>query len=461
MLALLWVFQIVFLNDFYKSIKIKEINSSADKIASQIDSDTLEDTLYSIAQDTQNCIMIVDRNGMVVYSEEAAPNCVIHRLPWSGLLQVFEVPRECGGTYFERFTHDNLQIVTQGRSWDSRPNVIKSEGVESMILTRIVTTKDGVEYLILLNSTITPVDATVKTLRIQLFWITGIMLLLALFLALLLSRRISKPIIRINDSAKVLATGNYGIHFEENGYREISELGHTLNYAAQELSKVETLQRDLIANVSHDLRTPLTMITGYGEVMRDLPGENTPENVQIIIDEARRLTTLVNDMLDISKLQAGVMTLEAEGFCITDEARSILQRYTKLTDYKIEFLAGEDVLVYADRSKISQVIYNLVNNAITYTGPEKNVTVYQTVHDNMVRIAVQDTGEGIPADQLKDIWNRYYKVDKEHKRAQVGTGLGLSIVKSILELHQSPFGVQSELGKGSIFWFELPIFTDD
>ena len=155
------------------------------------------------------------------------------------------------------------------------------------------------------------------------------------------------------------------------------------------------------------------------------------------------------------------MTLEAEEFCITDEARSILQRYTKLTDYKIEFLAGEDVLVYADRSKISQVIYNLVNNAITYTGPEKKVTVYQTAHDNMVRIAVQDTGEGIPADQLKDIWNRYYKVDKEHKRAQVGTGLGLSIVKSILELHQSPFGVQSELGKGSIFWFELPIFTDD
>lgn len=126
---------------------------------------------------------------------------------------------------------------------------------------------------------------------------------LALIFAAIMSKKVSKPIIKINESAKELAKGNVAVHFDGEGYREITELNDTLNYAAEELSKVENLRRELIANVSHDLRTPLTMITGYAEVMRDIPGENTPENVQIIIDEANRLTSLVNDMLDISSFR--------------------------------------------------------------------------------------------------------------------------------------------------------------
>jgi signal transduction histidine kinase len=199
------------------------------------------------------------------------------------------------------------------------------------------------------------------------------------------------------------------------------------------------------------------MITGYSEVMRDLPGENTPENVQIIIDEAKRLTTLVNDVLDISKLQSGTEKLNLATFSLTQSIREMMTRYAKLTDYRIEFLADSDVNVHADELKISQVVYNLVNNAITYTGSDKRVTIRQIVNGNKVRIEVIDTGEGIPQDKLCDIWDRYYKVDKEHKRAQIGTGLGLSIVKTVLDMHGGTYGVQSEQGKGSIFWFELDI----
>ena len=127
--------------------------------------------------------------------------------------------------------------------------------------------------------------------------------------------------------------------------------------------------------------TPLTLITGYAEVMRDLPGENIPENVQIIIDEATRLSTLVNDVLDLSKLQAGVVPMQCSVFNLTASVRQILTRYTKLTDYHIVFYASEDVYVHADELKISQVVYNLVNNALTYTGPDKSVTLRQTVED--------------------------------------------------------------------------------
>ena len=136
--------------------------------------------------------------------------------------------------------------------------------------------------------------------------------------------------------------------FDASGYREIAELANTLNYAAKELSKVEALQRELIANISHDLRTPLTMITGYAEVMRDIPNENTPENVQIIIDEAKRLTTLVSDVLDISKLQSGTIPFNGEVLNLTENIREILTRYTKLTEYKIIFEANEDIYVYGD-----------------------------------------------------------------------------------------------------------------
>ncbi|HEX3039507.1 MAG TPA: HAMP domain-containing sensor histidine kinase [Caproiciproducens sp.] len=450
-LVLLWVFQVVFLDEFYKSIKIREIKTSANTLVDNINASDLSTTVQNLSQNTQTNIFIIDSKGRKLCSVNAAPN-VLDRVNAEGLAKIYAFTQDQGGTYFERFPQDG----GKGPEYENKIRPPRG-GMESMVYAQIAAKTDGTKLLVLLNTTISPVDATVNTLRIQLVYITAIMLLLALLLALLLSKLISNPIVKINSSAKTLSTGNYDVKFAETGYKEIAELGHTLNYAAVELSKTENLRRELIANVSHDLRTPLTMITGYSEVMRDLPGENTPENVQIIIDEATRLTTLVNDMLDISKLQSGTQTLEKTDFNLTESIRKIMLRYTKLTDYKITFDADYDVAVNADELKISQVVYNLVNNAITYTGSDKLVAISQTVAGGKVRIEVRDTGEGIPQDKLRDIWDRYYKVDKSHKRAQIGTGLGLSIVKTILDMHGGAYGVESREGAGSRFWFELDI----
>ena len=220
------------------------------------------------------------------------------------------------------------------------------------------------------------------------------------------------------------------------------------------------MQNELIANISHDLRTPLTLIEGYAEAMRDLPDENTPENMQVIIDETRRLSTLVNSVLDLHTVRSKLGSIECRKYCLTDSIRGSMARYAKLTEqdgYHIVFEPTEDVTVCADEMQVQQVIYNLINNALTYTGPDKTVTVYQRIYQDTVRIEVRDSGEGISEEDLPFIWDRYYRGSKPHRRARIGSGLGLSIVKNILESHGIAYGVSSVSGEGSTFWFELKL----
>ena len=321
---------------------------------------------------------------------------------------------------------------------------------------------DGTRYAILQASDLTPVSSMVKTMRNQFSWIGIMLIILVLIFAEVMSRLITKPFINMNKAAKSLAKGNYSVEFSGKGYREINELADTLNYAAEELSRSDALKQELIANLSHDLRTPLTMIKGYGEVIRDIPGENTPENIQVIIDETERLSELVNGVFDLSKIQSGAQKPNFEIFSLTDTISSTMHRYEKLTEqdgYRIEFFEDGNVDVCADRGMILQVVYNLINNAINYTGDDKYVLVKQEKRGDNVRISVVDTGDGIDADKIPLIWDRYYKIDKVHKRAKVGMGLGLSIVKEILELHNATYGVDSAIGKGSTFWFELTSVT--
>ena len=226
---------------------------------------------------------------------------------------------------------------------------------------------------------------------------------------------------------------------------------------------MEKIRKELIANISHDLRTPLTMISGYSEVMRDIPGENTPENMQVIIDETARLTSLVNDLLNVSKLQSGTQKMDVKKMSLTKAIKDTVKRYDTLINHNgftIKFESDEEAFILGDETRLLQVVYNLINNAINYTGSDKTVIVKQEITDNVVRISVIDSGEGISEQDLPLIWDRYYKVDKVHKRAMVGTGIGLSIVKNILLLHNSRFGVSSEVGKGSTFWFEFKLYQE-
>ncbi len=339
-------------------------------------------------------------------------------LEYSDILHYYEKTVDNGGKCSFTDSNDVDDMVRQrmeilknsAASADSVNAKVHLSGVsenESLVYTYIIERSDGRQTFLVITSSITPLNTTLEVIKNQMLLVSVAFVLLSLVFSFYASRRIAKPIAQTNRAAKELAKKNYEIEFNASGYREVEELNNTLNYTKTELAATEKLQRELIANISHDLRTPLTMITGYGEVMRDLPGENTPENIQIII---------------YSKL------VEQEGF-------------------DIRFESKEEVFINADELRISQVIYNLVNNAVNHAGEDKTVIITQTVRDKLVRIEVIDHGEGIPADKLPYIWDRYYKVDKEHKRGVIGSGLGLSIVKSILDAHKAHYG---GLGLGSV-----------
>ena len=473
MLFVLWLFQVVLLDSFYKSIKTNSIKTAAMEISQEIqntrhNSQEKSDEIMNIAQKKDVCVLVINQKGAITESAELSPSCIIHHISNADIYNLILTAQLNGNTLLYRInfeTNVKLDPETQENIEEASQleERAEKEMPESIIYVKIMQDQNNQPYAILVNSNITPVDATVQTLRAQLIIIVVIMLIISTVLALSISKRVSRPIIHINNASKQLAVGKYDTDFRCNGYKEIVELGENLNYAARELGKAEQLQKEVIANISHDLRTPLTMITGYAEVMRDLPGENTPENVQVIIDEANRLTTLVNDVLDLSKLQAGAQSLNLQQFNLTQSVQKIMERFAKLKaeeGYQITFDYQEDAWIVGDELKISQVIYNLIINAITYGGDAKQVEIKQSILERLpehkkktgkerpikvARIEVIDHGEGIEPEKLKDIWQRYYKLDKNHQRAKTGTGLGLSIVKTVLDLHKAKYGVESTL----------------
>jgi signal transduction histidine kinase len=300
-------------------------------------------------------------------------------------------------------------------------------------------------------------DMRVRTLTMSLFTF-----ILAFAASVGISGFLTKPINEMSEKARRLAKGDFAVDFHGEEYgSEMVELAETLNFARDEISKADTLQKELIANVSHDFKTPLTMIKGYASMIIEISGDNPEKrnkHAQVIVDEADRLASLVNDVLDLSKMQSGVQELKYNLFDLSTYIDDVLDRFADLQEsngYSFELDVEEGLYTVADELKIGQVLYNLIGNAVNYTGADKRVKILLKKEGEVIRFAVTDTGKGIKEEEIATIWDRYYRSSEMHKRPVQGTGLGLSIVKTILEKHGFAFGVESEVGKGSTFFVLL------
>ncbi len=467
-LTLLVVTQVFFLDALYQHIKLRSIRNAAEEIAQAVGSQELFEHMAYWHAKEQLDILIVNENGDVLLREmsDAMENSRFDR---ASLREVFEEAVANGGTYH---LQDSVELslpdgeqppkdMPDGppdKEPPRKPNRPKTaEQLVYAQVTRAVDTDEA--YMVLIHATLSPVSATVRTMAFQFVIAILVLVAMSIVISYLIAKKFAKPIIELNTAAKGLATGKYQTP-QTGGYREVEELMTTLEMASDDLKRSEQLQRELFANVSHDLRTPLTMITGYSEAIRDLPGEDSADNIQVVIDEANRLTRLVDDVLDLTKLRAGVQALETTRLDLSQIVSDMTARCHCLAEpdgYRLTYAGDEHVMVDADELRLSQALYNLLSNALAHAGEDKTVEVTLKRVGDRARVSVTDHGRGIPKEEQEAIWRRYYSVScNTGVDGMRHTGLGLSIVRAVVERHGGECGVTSEQGMGSTFWFDLP-----
>ena len=434
-LIFLFFFQVIFINTFYEWTKTKTIkNLSKDILVTENDT-SLYDKLDRVSYEENVCIELSNSNGDNLYSS-SGNNC---RLRSKMIKRKFILSNKETNTY----------------------NLVNNFTKEKSIMTA---TKISNNLYIFISTSLIPLDSTINIIEQQLIVVSIVVLLLSIVVAYFISKRLSDPIIKISKAANLIAKGKLKTNFETTSdIKELIDLTNALNDMKEELSKTEELQKDLMANVSHDLKTPLTMIKAYAELILDIninDKEKCISNLNIIIEEVNRLNDLVNDILALTKVENDLDKLDISNFNLIKLIEKIVKQhniYVIKDGYSIEFIHNniKELMVDADKKKIEQVIYNLLNNALNYTGEDKKVIIKVVENIKDYTIMVIDSGKGIAKKETDHIFDRYYRSKKNHKRYVYGTGLGLSIVKNILLLHNFDYGVTSKKNKGTTFYFKI------
>ena len=437
MLLFVWMFETAFFSIFYSKYQ-KENTSKVAKIIinSDLENNINNGFIENLAYENDLCISVYGEYGEVKEYNIKMLGCNLHSTTVIGHIYDFIGSRVREKTYHLTVKNDNPGFLY----------ALKNNANDIFI------------YAPLKENTV-----VIKLLHSQLIYITLICIIISSAVSSFVSRKITEPIRMLTKKAQNIGKENYDNSFEATGINEIDELSDTLNVVQSELGKVQTYQRDLLANVTHDLKTPLTMIKAYAEKIKDISykdKEKLDNDIEIIVDETDRLTLLVNDILEMSSLQESHNNLFYEEYDLVEEINKIIKKYDIIREtenYNIQTILPESAIIKADRKKINQVIYNLINNAINYTGEDRLVTIAIEEKNKKYTVKVIDTGKGIKPKELKNIWTKYYKDDKHHKRNVVSTGLGLSIVKEILEKHHFEYGVNSKVNKGSEFYFKVQV----
>ncbi len=294
-----------------------------------------------------------------------------------------------------------------------------------------------------------------------------ILFLLSLIILIFFTEMVYLPLRKITEATEQYAAGNMHYEFQVESEDEIGYLAASLNYMASEIARAEDNQKKFVANVSHDFRSPLTSIKGYLEAMLDgtIPSELYEKYLNIVLNETERLKKLTDSLLTLNNLNMKGMMLQKSIFDINRIIRNTAASFEGTCKQKIIaielILTGDELYVTADMDKIQQVLYNLLDNAIKFSHQNSVIKIETTEKHSKVFISVKDSGIGIPKDDLKLIWDRFYKSDLSRGKDKKGTGLGLSITKEIINAHGEHINVISTEGVGSEFIFSLPVADSD
>lgn len=439
-LGLIYMFQTVFLDDFYTKQKTDTLKNISRIVESHMNEPYKEEKYAELSMSNEVCIRIISNSEKYSYTG----GCFLKDMDVETINHVAEDAIKNGGEKL----FDDFKYVSR---FDKRTD-------DLYLVARYIEKGDSVS-LIMVSSIVTPLDVTVKTLKSQYGMIVAIVIVMTALLALLISKLVLKPVKEINNESKKLAKGGYDYLNVDDSSVEFEELNSTLNQANEDIQAADKARKELMANVSHDLRTPLTMIVGYGEMIRDIDEENNEENINVIINEAKRLSALVDDILLVSRMETGQIELHntrISGKELLENVYRQYEKYCESSNVSLKLNTACDFFFKADKARIEQVLYNFINNALNYNDKDnQEIEIGVKKHENAYRIYVKDNGEGIDEENIDKIWERYYKVDKQHKRSHIGSGIGLSVCKQILMAHDFNYGVNSKKGEFSEFYFDV------
>jgi signal transduction histidine kinase len=291
----------------------------------------------------------------------------------------------------------------------------------------------------------------------------GLSLVLAILLTILMSRRLLSPVRLITDASHRISKGDFSHRVKVNDKGEMGEMAEAFNKMASEIERNRQLQHNMIADISHELRTPLSNIQGYLEAIEDGVAKPDQDTCRLLAEETSLLSRLVNDLQELSLAEVGELQLNREATDITELINKVVRatrRQAKEKEVKITTSVDDDIpKIKLDRHRISEVLINLLNNAITYSRKGSEVIVNAVKSDSKLLVDVIDSGEGICEEDILLVFERFYRVDKSRSRATGGSGLGLTIARRYIEAHGGSITVESKQGKGSKFTFSLPLET--
>lgn len=446
-LVILMVFQVFLFEPYYRSTKMSGIKSVVEELSENLDDIT---ALSDITRNNDGCAVIVTPEGSQGI-DSIGSSCLIYR--------------------DSTISTEYLDMLRESQTGElSLLPTTEDQSQEMLIYGKTYRTEDGQEYYVLFNTPLHPLSSTIEIIRRQYVYIMALTLVAALLISLFFSSRLSRPIEAMQKEAQKMSEGNYkDARFRtDSSFKELNDLSETLNTTSREMASLNELRTDLIANVSHDIRTPLTIIQANAEMIRDIHGEDEAKrnkDLENILQEVEYMDKLVNDMSEMTKMESGQVKLNISDFDLGGVIDATADKFAAICreeKIRIEQEVEPELIARADKFRITEVIYNFLGNATKHVGSDKKVIIRAFLKDKKtIRVEVEDHGTGIPPEALSHIWERYYKTDMTYQRARQGTGLGLAISKAILDRHKAVYGVSSEPDQGSLFYFEIPSATGE
>lgn len=406
---MIWFFQIFILNSSYKTFRKNDIKKAFNSVISLSDRDYLE----KLSNKNESYIFVFDNNYNLEYG-------------------TYSIPRGLEREILNKVKTSNFELID-----------------EEIVLSRLNNNynlygnKKGNKYLLFVSK-LDPTNSTTSIIGRQLIYVSMVSIIITILISLKLSKKLSEPIKNINEKSKELGKGNFNIKFNESNYLEVKELSNTLNDTVLKLKEKDTIQKDIISNVSHDLKTPLTIIKGYAEVIRDTKSKEKDKYLNNIIEETDNLNVMINNILETSKLENDTY-LDLKYLDISKLVDNVLKRLTKIIeDNNINIIYNKKKLTAnVDKNKMEQVIYNLILNGINHVGKDKTLEI--SITD---KLEIIDHGKGI--EDTTHIFDKYYTT---HNKSS--NGLGLYIVKTILDKHNLKYGVKSKKDKFTKFFIKF------